>query len=328
MNEVSKIITLSNLGYFLNKLNLNNSISRLIQNIPTSPKGNIYLDTTNTLLKYKKGGEWYEIALYEEKPTENTLALRIGSSKYYAGLVEPTDEVASDLRIRLNNVVYAVAKEKPSNTGVFSGGRYVYTLGTFTLGGSDDVEVLANLRVNLIDSTNNTYYNGGDQNGPAYFRIYEDGGTVNQSPTFNQSGKYGFEWKRGKTNLAYVLSAIGNITKMWGYPDSFTGSSPTFAQSEAALGIDVEYKFIYTASDNLCKWYFNGEQIYQYNQSSGAKNYTTFQYNTKNNFGNGVTKNFHVAIGDITNNSNIQVTLNDFYVKVSGTQTLGMTDLK
>lgn len=109
---MSKLITLSNLGYFLNKLNLNNSISRLIKNIPTSPKGNIYLDTTNTLLKYKKGGEWHEIALYEEKPTENTLALRIGNNTYYAGLVDPADEAASDLRIRLNNVVYAVAYEK------------------------------------------------------------------------------------------------------------------------------------------------------------------------------------------------------------------------
>ena len=217
--------------------------------------------------------------------------------------------------------------KKPSDTGVFTGGNYVNTTGTFTLGGSDDVEVLANLRVNLIDSTKNNYYSGDDRNAPAYFRIYEDGGTVNQSPTFNQSGKYGFEWKRARVGLVYVVSAIGSIARMWGYPDGFTGSSPMFAQSETALGIDVEYKFIYTAADNLCKWYFNGEQIYQYNASSGAKNYTTFQYSTKGQWGNGVTKNFHVAIGDITNNSNIQVTLNDFYVKVSGVQTLGKSDL-
>lgn len=320
---MSKLITLSSLEYFKSKI----TVPDYIKNIPTSPLGNIYLDEENRQLKYKKGGEWYGIELYEEKPTENTLALRIQGVTYYAGLVDPADEVASDLRIRLNNVVYAVAREKPS--GILSGGRYVKTKSTFSLGGSEDVELVAKILVNLIDPTNNRYYTGSNVNAPPYLRIYEDGCIENQSPTIKQANKQGYEWKRANTSLYYVNSRNNNVTTPFGYPSSFTSESPTFAQSETVLGIEVEYKMAYTATNNTITWYMNNEQLYVYDRYSSTRTYTGCQQNTKNTWGSGVVKNFYVAIGDIIgNNSNIQVTLNDFSVKVNGVQVLGISDLQ
>ena len=304
---MSKLITLSNLGYFLNKLNLNNSISRLIQNIPTSPKGNIYLDTTNTLLKYKKGGEWYEIALYEEKPTENTLALRIGSSKYYAGLVEPTDEVASDLRIRMNNVVYAVAYEVESGPKEIPSGSYVKSSSGIPLWGSSSVEIYAKIQT--------THISVQPTNWRPILRIFQHGTTANarkntttQADVHAATNAY-IEVCFDSTRIAHCTcssSFDGPTFQTVLYQYSSEGSRVNSPTANA----EHEYLLTYTPGGNT-EFFYDGTSKFSWN-----------------GYNSGGEKSVDVAIGDILGDSNFSTTISEFYVKVSGTQILGMTDLK
>ena len=304
---MSKLITLSNLGYFLNKLNLSNSISRLIQNIPTSPKGNIYLDTTNQLLKYKKGGEWHEITLYEEKPTENTLALRIGNKTYYAGLVDPTDEEASDLRIRLNNVVYAVAYEKAAGAKSVPSGSYVKSSTGIPLWGSSSVEIYAKIQATHI-STQPT-------NWRPILRIFQHGTTANaRKNTTTQASIH--EATNAYIEVCFDSARIAHFT----CSTSFNGpiSQTTLYQyngegsrvNSATANAEHEYLLTYTPGGNT-DFFYDGTSKFSWN-----------------GYNSGGEKSVDVAIGDVLGDSNFSTAINEFYVKVNGIQTLGLSDLK
>ena len=304
---MSKLITLSNLGYFLNKLNLGNSISRLIQNIPTSPKGNIYLDTTNTLLKYKKGGEWYEIALYEEKPTENTLALRIGNTTYYAGLVEPADEVASDLRIRLNNVVYAVAFEKPVGVKEVDAKKYVKSSSGIPLWSDSSVEIYAKLQATHI-SIQPMYWR-------PILRIFQHGTTANaRKNTTTQADVHAAT--NAYIEVCFDSARIAHFTCSSSFDGStiqtvlYQYSSEGSRVNSPTANAEHEYLLTYTPGGNT-EFFYDGTSKFSWN-----------------GYNSGGLKTVDVAIGDILGDSNFSTTINEFYVKVNGIQTLGLSDLK
>ena len=267
---MSKLITLSNLGYFLNKLNLSNSITRLIQNIPTSPKGNIYLDTANQLLKYKKGNEWHEITLYEEKPTENTLALRIGKTTYYAGLVDVTAEQASDLRIRMNNVVYAVAYEKQSPSGVkeLAASTYVQNTSGIALWGETTVEIYARIQAphhNEAQSTNDNYY---DQ---PILRMFQHGTAANAQknttslPDKHKASNVYFEICFAPASLRFFATQRENSTgfKEWVLDTYNDTDSKIRRWTSPEATAEYECQLICTPDGNI-EFFCNGTSICVY----------------------------------------------------------------
>jgi len=271
-------------------------------------------------LKYKKGGEWYEIALYEEKPTENTLALRISNKAYYAGLVDPTDEVASDLRIRLNNVVYAVAYEKPAGVKEIAAKKYVKSNYAISLFGNHTTEIYAKIKATqyqVSDSKVNPY------NRPI-LRIYKNNtsATARRDTTTLQS-------VHAATNVFFdvVFDSTRIMFKYFAYT---TGSY--YASSGGFTGPEVD-KILATFNSEGTRWNSataNGEHEYLITDSPSAG--TEFFYDGTRYWQNTYSQrpgeqSANVAIGDMLQDGTHATTILDFYVKVNGEQVLGLTDL-
>ena len=320
---MGKIITLSNLERFHGHMNLSGGSGYIKEIVKNDTSGNIYINTNNSKLYYQVNGTWSSIKLYSRKPRAKNLTLRVSNEVKYAGLVDPSDENASKLRVRVGDTIYAVETSNftiwDGNASVENGylkiapGNYIYNDYPITLGGEDDVEVF----VKKYYPDASKQINGGTP----YFSMVRVGKLATAARYTTELVMWQELWVTG--NAAYDTSGV--VT--WKRQVSSGSGSGSYSGYNIVQAKDIklerDYKWIYSATNTRLDFV---SEIAGYDTRESETNgrilygqYPTYMADT--------LQTVYIAMGDMLNSGYGTMIVTDFHVKINNVTVLSFADL-
>lgn len=322
---MSKIITISNLERFHGHLNLSGGNGYIKEIKANDTTGNIYINTSDENLYYKKSGTWNAINLYSNKPRAKNLVLKVSNKLKYAGLINPSDANASDIRVRIGDTIYAVESQNPkmwigdasveNGTLIIAPQNYIYSPFEIILGGTDDVEIY------VKKAYRNTRQLNAD--GKPYFSLVRKGKSANSArDTTREATVWQDITVQGKsefdtTGMIYRMTAANNYSKGGVISGSSYGGQ-ILAQAQD-IKVERDYKWIY---DSATKYFdFVSETCNIDTRSGGVMRiqYHSTDYEP--------THTVYIAMGDMTNSNYGTMIVTDFYVKINNVKVLSFSDL-